>query len=262
MAELSPPNELAAQCPPEYLGYAAYKGWTGIDEGSWPEFVQMFDAAHNGIELNGRHVLEIGFGNGEFLRYAQERGAAVTGLEINPELVARQTAMGYDVRLSRFYDDHSVPERSFDLAPAFDVLEHLSPDEIRAFLRRAGCVLRPREFLALRFPNGQRPFALYPHAGDLTHRTLLTARAVAQAALPCGFQVIRSGNAYRDPGRGLADRARRRLAYFLRDGIEYAVGLPYFARRIDLHPNLSLAPSRLMTAAPSMLSPISLAPSR
>lgn len=221
----------------EYLGYAGHKGWHGIDEASWPEFVETFDAELRGIPLAGRRVLEIGFGNGEFLRYARERGALVSGLEINPELVARQAALGHDVRLSRFYDDHSIPERTFDLVLAFDVLEHLTPHEIRAFLRRAAAVLVPGGHLVLRFPNGRSPFGLYHQAGDLTHRTLLSPDAIVQAARPLGFVLLRAGNAYRDRGATPAARLAKALAYAMRNVVETFLGLLYFGKRIPLDPN-------------------------
>jgi SAM-dependent methyltransferase len=226
--------------PEEYEGYAAHKGWRGIDERSWSLFVETFDGELCGIPLAGRRVLEVGFGNGEFLRYARERGAIVTGLEINPELVARQAALGYDARVSRFYDDPSLPERAFHLLLAFDVLEHLTPSEIRLFFRRASEVLVPGGHLALRFPNGQSPFGFYHQAGDITHRTLLTARSVDQLARPLGFRLIRAGNAYRDRGCSPADRLRRSVAYSLRTTIEYLVGLLYFGQRIDLDPNVTV----------------------
>lgn len=223
----------------DYVGYARHKGWCGIDERRWPEFVETFDAELRGIPLAGRRVLEVGFGNGEFLRFAAERGALVTGLEINPELVLRQQALGRDVRVSRFYDDTSIPERTFHLVLAFDVLEHLTPDEIRSFLGRAAAVLLPGGHLALRFPNGRSPFGLYHQAGDLTHRTLLSAEAIAQVALPLGFVVLRAGNAYRDRGRTPALRAVKAFGYAIRNLLELLLGLLYFGKRIPLDANVT-----------------------
>ena len=45
----------------------------------------------------GSNVLEVGFGNGGFLRYAEEKNWCVTGTEINEILVSRAAESGFHV---------------------------------------------------------------------------------------------------------------------------------------------------------------------
>lgn len=115
----------------------------------------------------GARVLEIGFGQGCFLTYAQSRQWQVTGTEVNPHLVAMGQARGLDVHLA--YDLSAWADATFDLVAAFDVLEHVPQEDSLSFLRDLMRVLKPGACALLRFPNGDSPFGLMHQNADVTH---------------------------------------------------------------------------------------------
>ena len=133
-------------------------------------------------------VLEIGYGNGSFLRFAYEKKWDVFGVEENTLLVNKGIDAGFKSLfsgdLSRFEDD------SFDLVVAFDVIEHLSTDalecmlgDIKRILRKGGC------FIA-RFPNGDSPFGLPNQNGDPTHINSIGSGKVHYFAHQLDLKVI------------------------------------------------------------------------
>ena len=78
-----------AEQPDLYSGYAATKGWTGAPA---PGFDADMDSLAEQIGMHSGAVLEIGFGNGDFLNWAKSRGYSVAGFEIQPSLVAQAAA--------------------------------------------------------------------------------------------------------------------------------------------------------------------------
>lgn len=137
-----------------------------------------------------RDVLEIGFGNGEFLAYARERGILAAGVETNDVLVDSARQAGFDA-----YEALSaVPsERRFDLVVAFDVLEHMTPDTIVDVLVDLRRRLRPGGVLLARFPNGDSPFSRASQHGDVTHRTTIGSGKLRYLAQTTGFEVTYCG---------------------------------------------------------------------
>jgi 2-polyprenyl-3-methyl-5-hydroxy-6-metoxy-1,4-benzoquinol methylase len=117
----------------------------------------------------GAKVLEIGFGNGAFLQYAQQRKWDVYGTEINNELVEIAKQSGFNVRYSE--NVASFTDNTFDLVLAFDVLEHIPQDTLVGFLLEVKRILKNEGFFIARFPNGDSPFGLKIQNGDVTHIT-------------------------------------------------------------------------------------------
>lgn len=155
-----------------------------LDYMQWKSWCQNF-AAPSKTELQGfaseisklsippppleANVLEIGFGNGSFLRYAQNQKWKVTGTEVNEELVRIGLDSGYDVlkaeNLSQFGDS------TFDLVVAFDVLEHLNHESLIQLFVDVKRVLKNNGSFIARFPNGDSPFGLLNQNSDITHLT-------------------------------------------------------------------------------------------
>ena len=75
----------------------------------------------------------------------------------------------------------------FDLLTCFDVVEHLTREELLTFFRLAHRALRPGGGLILQTPNGDAPLAGPVIYGDLTHQTILTAASLAHALSGAGF---------------------------------------------------------------------------
>lgn len=81
------------------------------------------DKMVRGLDLSGKRVLDIGCGiGGPAFALARKYGAHVTGIDLEPQLVARATRRAAELRLSRETEFRTVklgdlpfPDRSFDL---------------------------------------------------------------------------------------------------------------------------------------------------
>jgi len=228
----------AADAPRPYEGYTRWNGWQGDFETSDRD-ARYFAAELDGIDLSGKRVLEIGFGNGSFLAWARRQNAQVTGTELIDALVEQARTKGYDAQ-SASLQTLLASGRQFDLVVAFDVFEHWNKDELIANLGLLHALLADDGLLLARFPNGHSPFGRVHQHGDLTHVTTLSSSSVTQLAQMTGFTVERIDNARRVPPRSdfwsvLKNRWRR----FRRARIEIALGKLYGFGRLPLDPNLS-----------------------
>lgn len=97
----------------------------------------------------GMRLLDVGTGRGELVRLAAERGAAAAvGVDYSPEAVElanttiASSDAGTDTRVL-VADARKLPfaDSSFDLITMLDVVEHLTPHELRAALIEARRVL-------------------------------------------------------------------------------------------------------------------------
>lgn len=225
-----------------YRDYAGWKAWSA----NVPQIAATarLDSAF-AIELNRAgvpehaSVLEIGFGNGEFLDWCRAAGHRVCGIEIIPELVERASDRGHEVFIGGGGPPELMTDHAFDLIVAFDIFEHLTVEELRQWLMWAGNRLKPDGCIVARFPNGGSPFGLAYQSGDLTHRTSLSASSIEQLSRQASLRVISAHNAARPMGGGRS-KLLKLVAYTLRDVIEIAVGLVYYGRRMPLDPNLTV----------------------
>jgi len=220
-----------------YAGYARWKGWDGAFEVRERD-ARYFEAEFAGIELAGKRVLEIGFGNGRFLAWARMRGADLYGLEINPDMLDAATHHGYAVRNASLAD--LVGEgASYDLVVAFDVLEHWSTDELIANFRHVTELLGPGGVFLARFPNGHSPFGrIYQH-GDFTHKSVISAFKIDYLAALSGLDVVRIANARRVSSKpGTLRALRHRWMALRRAWVERSLSRLYGTERLPLDPNL------------------------
>ena len=95
-------------------------------------------------------LLDIGCGDGHFLKTARDQGWKAYGSEMGPQAVERCRAQGLDVRPAPFLPEPGEPD-SFDVVTAFEVLEHVL--EPRRELERMLALLRPGGCLYLTTPN-------------------------------------------------------------------------------------------------------------
>jgi 2-polyprenyl-3-methyl-5-hydroxy-6-metoxy-1,4-benzoquinol methylase len=228
-----------SDAPQPYDGYTRWKSWQGDFETSDRD-ARYFAAELDGVELAGKRVLEIGFGNGSFLAWARRQNAKVTGTEIIGALVEQARAKGYDAQ-SASLPALAASGQQFDLVVAFDVFEHWHKDELIANFGLLHSLLAGDGLVLARFPNGHSPLGRVYQHGDLTHVTALSSSSVAQLAQMTGFSVERIDNARRVPARRdfwtvLKHHWRR----FRRARIEIALGKLYGFGRLPLDPNLSV----------------------
>jgi 2-polyprenyl-3-methyl-5-hydroxy-6-metoxy-1,4-benzoquinol methylase len=223
----------------DYSDYKEWKGW-GRGNAATATSNNYFDAeVFSSLTNRPKELLEVGFGNGEFLDWAKNQNLKVTGIEIIPELVSAATSRGieaYQVNLASGSVDDSLQGRKFDCIVAFDVIEHLSVDEIRTFLRRLSKMLNDQGRVILRFPNGESPFSMPLFNGDHTHRSWLCRSKLEHLCISTGLELERYRNASRVANQS-RHRYVKRLLFVLRDLIEVVIGYTYYSKRLPLDPN-------------------------
>lgn len=229
-------ERLDEQPAPETAHYTKWKAWSADDFGVCSERSARYFAWH----LARCHpkpisnVLELGFGNGQFMGFASARGINVIGIETQPELLRRAREAGYGAHASLEDLDGAL----FDAIVAFDVLEHIPQDALIPLFQTFVSRMRPDGVVLCRVPNGESPFGrLYQH-GDLTHCTTLGLSKFHQIGQACGLEVAHYGQEpwyveSRNPQRML-----RRSAQWL---VGLCIALAYPFDRRALSPNLVVA---------------------
>lgn len=196
--------------------YSSYEDWKG-----WDDYFtysnddsEYFKGEMRNIELSGKDILEIGFGSGSFLAWAQDAGAGIKGTEINERSHVEAERFGVELLQADFEKIASKHKERFDVIVAFDVFEHFTMDEIIIRVKAAETMLRPGGFLVLRFPNGQSPLGLAPQNGDITHKEALSKDKIMQACLGTRFETVRYGGSYQILGPMGFKWIARRSRYF------------------------------------------------
>ena len=184
---------MSASPQPETPGaYSEWKGWAGgtsfahLDAGEADYFARELRDIERATTV--RDVLEVGYGNGEFLGYCRSRGWNTTGMEILPELIAAAQQSGFPA----FHADElpGLPAQGYDLIAAFDVLEHIPPDQTEDFLRALAGKLRPGGRMLFRFPNADTWIGAPMQNGDPTHVNAIGVLKLGYYATTCELRVV------------------------------------------------------------------------
>ncbi len=221
--------------------YAQWKAWEEsgfaiISKGNAHYYSKIFNRYLNG-NISSRDVLEIGYGNGEFLGWCRQEGFRASGIEKDQVLIERANNNGFVV----YPDLDSVPMDSFDLIFLFDVLEHIHEDEAVPFLIKLNRVLREKGRIVIRTPNGASPFGLRNQYGDPTHVNVVTATKLHFWAGLAGLNIIYSGpDVFPIYNGRIIKVPSRLLKIFLRKLIERMLGFIF-----SIHATEFLAPNLL-----------------
>ena len=180
--------------------YSAWKGWNeNSGFGSCPPgevdyFTrELKEAVASSVPV--RDVLEVGFGNGEFLGYCASRGWNVQGTELSDLQVQIGTDAGFSVHGVDYVAE--IPDHSLDLIAAFDVLEHIPQEMAIDFLSELSAKLRPTGAMVLRYPNADSPLSNPLQNGDPTHVMQIGYYKMTYLASQSGLEIV----AYRGPVR-------------------------------------------------------------
>lgn len=169
--------------------YANWKSWRPADFGTptdasrayfkklWRQFV--------GHSRQPQNILEIGYGNGQFLGWCRQQGHRVTGVETNKDLLTRARKAGFDSQPS--IDE--VADAGFDLIVLFDVLEHVPEAGLPAYFQMLRDRLLTGGQIILRTPNGGSPLGLNNQHGDPTHVAILTRNKLKYLARDAGLRI-------------------------------------------------------------------------
>ena len=180
--------------------YRAYV--RGQDDSYAPrELSQLESGEHYRRRLIARHfperrdaaILDLGCGHGNLLHLAHQAGySRAWGVDRSPEQVQEAARLGIaGVREGDLLETMAAqPDRSLEAMIAFDVLEHLTRDELLDVADHAARVLAPGGRFLLHVPNGGAPFGGQILWGDLTHERAFTPQSLAQLLRPAGFASV------------------------------------------------------------------------
>lgn len=188
------------------------------------------------------NVLEIGFGNGEFMGLCRELGFKIVGVETNVHLMARARAAGFSVASNI---DEASGAGPFDLIAAFDVLEHMEGDVLECFFQSAHRMLTADGRLLVRVPNGDSPFGRRHQHGDLTHVTTFGELKFRQLAQAFGMAIVATGESPWYVDQFEAPSLKGMLRALLKLLVELVIGFLYFKERVSLETNLFVVMGRL-----------------
>jgi 2-polyprenyl-3-methyl-5-hydroxy-6-metoxy-1,4-benzoquinol methylase len=220
--------------------YQKRKLWYGHNK--YQEQSEIFDieAVRAGVE-KGDILLEIGFGEGLFLEWARESGFTIAGVEVNPDFYALAKERGHTVYLGDAPEVLQGSDQKYNGIFLFDVLEHLTLEEISSLFDLFQTILAKEGKILARVPNGGSPFGRYLQHSDATHRTVLTALKIQDIAQVSGLEIKGIYNGARTKKTGVhKNRILKWIAYGLRDLIQLVIGYLYYGENIPLDPNLTL----------------------
>lgn len=223
-----------------YAHYEAWKSWGGqTDAKDWSDIFRR-EVARAGVAAPAR-ILEIGFGEGRFLDWAEENGFEVCGIEQLEEQCATAKGRGHQVYCG---SATTVLERitgSFDLIVLFDVCEHLTVPELVDLFAAVRPRLAPNGAVLARFPNGGSPFGGVAQHGDATHVTTLTGSKIDQIGQVSGLRLRAQFEAYAsditEKGKGFSGhKIPKMVAHKLQKLLNVSISLLYFGKIIPMSP--------------------------
>lgn len=175
-------------------GYNLWKNWSDSNFGLLSKTQIIYfnaELRRCGFSLSANYplnIVEVGFGNGSFLKYAQIKGWDITGIEKNDSLVGVGCRAGFNCYAT--LEAAGLEISSIDLVVAFDVLEHMHECEILEFLLDIKKILKPGGVLIARFPNGDSPLSLPNQNGDATHITYLGSGKICYIAQLASLELV------------------------------------------------------------------------
>jgi len=135
-------------------------------------------------------LLDVGCGDGRFLRHAKEQGFEVWGIDFDKKSVENvKRNLGIDtvfpMSLEEFYGYAKEKNLKFDVITFFEVLEH--QDKPREFLEMVRGLLKEGGYIAGSVPNRERLFAeigwKYFHGDHPPHHFLRFSKSSLEKAL-------------------------------------------------------------------------------
>ena len=146
---------------------------------------------------NNGYVLDVGSGRGEFLELCREANIPAKGVDLNELMINRCREKGLSVeRADGLEHLKSIPDESLCALTAFQVIEHLSPEQIRQLIQAALIKLKPGGVIILETVNPDYLFAFKYFSIDLTHQRpihSLTLQFLLEAAGFRNLEVRLSG---------------------------------------------------------------------
>lgn len=143
-------------------------------------------------------AVELGSGAGEFARLIKPRVKKITCSDISPIYIEKLKRSGFEAVKTDFNRNLPFDSRSFSLAIALEVIEHVIEAEL--FLKEASRILKPKGYFLLSTPNiawwGYRLMALIgrPPKKEGYHFRFFTHRTLSQKLAKTGFRLERTAS--------------------------------------------------------------------
>jgi 2-polyprenyl-3-methyl-5-hydroxy-6-metoxy-1,4-benzoquinol methylase len=145
---------------PEFYESEVFEGYIAFHEGVGTRLGENHKAFFKYFPSNVRgKLLDVGCGDGRFLRYAKEQGFEVWGIDFDKKSVENvKRNLGIDtvfaMSLEEFYEYAKEKNLKFDVITFFEVLEH--QDKPREFLEMVKGLLKEGGYIAGSVPNRER----------------------------------------------------------------------------------------------------------
>ena len=166
-----------------YVGFEdQFRGTPEAIRARLSDYVALFEGASD--------VLDVGCGRGEFLLLLRERGVSAHGIDTNAAMVqvSRDKGLQADEGDALSYL-RAQPDRSLGGIFAAQVVEHLEPSYLMAFLDAAFDKLRPGAPIVLETINPACWFAFFEsYIRDITHVRPLHPETLKYLLVATGFQ--------------------------------------------------------------------------
>jgi len=147
---------------PEFYENEVFEGYDAFHERVGTRLREYHKAFFKHFPSNVRgKLLDVGCGDGRFLRYAKEQGFEVWGIDFDKKSVENvKRNLGIDtvfaMSLEEFYKYAKEKNLKFDVITFFEVLEH--QDKPREFLEMVRGLLKEGGYIAGSVPNRERLF--------------------------------------------------------------------------------------------------------
>ena len=144
-------------------------------------------------ENRNASILELGCGHGALVYFARLKGySSITGCDRSPQQVAEARRLG----IEGIFEGDAIPimrsmgDESLDAVIAFDLIEHLTKEELIGFAAAIRRVLRRGGRWIIHVPNGESPFVGRIRYGDFTHEQAFTRESLSQLLFAIGFSQV------------------------------------------------------------------------
>jgi SAM-dependent methyltransferase len=176
---------------PEFYESEVFEDYVAFHEGVGIRLGENHKAFFKHFPSNVRgKLLDVGCGDGRFLRHAKEQGFEVWGIDFDKKSVENvKRNLGIDtvfaMSLEEFYEYAKEKNLKFDVITFFEVLEH--QDKPREFLEMVKGLLKEGGYIAGSVPNRDRLFVEidweYFHGDYPPHHFLRFSKSSLEKAL-------------------------------------------------------------------------------
>jgi 2-polyprenyl-3-methyl-5-hydroxy-6-metoxy-1,4-benzoquinol methylase len=184
---------------PEFYENEAFGGYIDFHEGVGTKLGENHKAFFKYFPSNVKgKLLDVGCGDGRFLRYAKEQGFEVWGIDFDKKSVENvKRNLGIDtvfaMSLEEFYEYAKEKNLKFDVITFFEVLEH--QDKPREFLEMVKGLLKEGGYIAGSVPNRECLFVeigwKYFHGDHPPHHFLRFSKSSLEKTLNfSGFKEV------------------------------------------------------------------------